>query len=140
VSARARRGRRLQRWLAASFASLLAITPFVRLSWTIDSVVAAVAVASVAAQEDDLAAGSQPLAGAEPAQPAMAGILARLSSFETSLGLPAVKSPLLRLSTPDPRPGAIRASTAFSGKSAFDRSAVGTARTPTGPPLPSISA
>jgi hypothetical protein len=65
--------------------------------------------------------------------------LSRLS-LETSLGPPPVKTPLLRLSTPDPRPGAIRASAAFSGKSAFDRSAVGTARTPTGPPLPRTSA
>ena len=130
----------MQRWLAASFASLLAVAPCARLSWTIDHVVAAVAVASVAAQEDDLAGGSQPLAGAEPAQPAMAGLLARPSSFETSLGLPPVKSSLLRFSAPDPRPGAIRAGTAFSGKPAFDRSSVGTARTPTGPPLPRISA
>jgi hypothetical protein len=130
----------LQRWLAAWFASLLAIAPFVRLSWTSDYAVAAVAVDSIAAQDDDLAAGNRPLAGAAPAQPAMAGILARLSSFETSLGLPPVRSSLLRLSTPDQRPGAIRASTAFSGEPVFDRSAVGTARTPTGPPLSRTSA
>ena len=49
VSARARRGRRLQRWLAASFASLLAIAPFIRSSWTIDPVVAAIPVDSLAA-------------------------------------------------------------------------------------------
>jgi hypothetical protein len=130
----------LQRWLAASFASLLAIAPFIRSSWTIDPVVAAIPVDSIAAQDDDLAAGNRPLAGAQPDQPAMAGILARLSSFETALGLPPVKSSLLRLNAPDRRTGAIGANAAFSAKPGFDRSSVGTARTPTGPPLPRTSA
>ena len=97
---------------------------------------AAIPVDSLAAQDGGLVAGSQPLAGAQPDQPAMAGILARLSSFETPLGLPPSKASLLRLSAPDQRPGAIRPSTGFGTEAVFDRSSVGTARTPTGPPLP----
>ena len=56
VSARARRRRRRQRWLAASFASLLAIAPFIRSSWTIDPAVAAIPVDSLAAQDGGLVA------------------------------------------------------------------------------------
>jgi hypothetical protein len=136
VNSRARRGRQLQRWLAASFATLLAIAPFTRPSWTIDSAVAAVSVESIAAQDDDRAQAKQPAAKVRPAQPSTPGILSRVSLLETALGLPPVKSPVLRSSVADELAVAPQAMTAHRGVigQLFHRSSVGTARTPTGPP------
>jgi hypothetical protein len=133
VGTRAHRGRRLQRWLAASVAVLLAIAPFVRPSWTIDFAAAAVSIETVAAQDGDLPQANQPAAGLEPAQPLTPGISSRLSP-ETSLGLLPVKSPLIRPAASDQPLGAIQVVTAFGGEQVFHRSSVGTSRTPTGPP------
>jgi hypothetical protein len=63
------------------------------------------------------------------------GILSRPSLVETTLGVPPVKSPVLRPAVHQPvlaRAGAIVLADAPTA--VFQRSAVGTARTPTGPP------
>jgi hypothetical protein len=131
-----RRGKQRQRWFAACFAVLLAIAPFARPSWTVDFAVAAASVESVSAYDDSSAQENQPAAGLRPAQPLTPGILSRLSSLEMTLGLPPVKSPLMRPNAPEEPLPRIRASTAFGGdlRKVFHRSSVGTARTPTGPP------
>jgi hypothetical protein len=61
--------------------------------------------------------------------------LSRLSLLETTLGLPPVKPPLLRPAVDQPAPS-LQATTAFGLdlRGVFQRSSVGTARTPTGPP------
>ena len=79
--------------------------------------------------------GKQSAAGLSSAQPVTLGILSRPSLVETTLGLPPVKSPLLR-------PAAHQPVLAHGGamvlggepRAVFQRSAVGTARTATGPP------
>jgi hypothetical protein len=134
VGARAHRGDKLQRWLAAWFAALLAIAPFARPSLPVG--VAAIPAASpeafVAHDEDQ---GKDPTAGLRPTQPLTLGILSRLSLLETTLGLPPVKPPLLRPAADEPVP-AWQATATLGGEltGAFQRSSVGTARTPTGPP------
>jgi hypothetical protein len=96
-------------------------------------------LAAVAAFPEALVAQAdlqeQPAARLLPAQPAVPGILSRLSLVESALGLPPLKPPLLRpvaaqpLLTPhgDAVPGG-------EPRAVFERSSVGTARTPTGPP------
>lgn len=137
MRARARRGHGLQRWLAASLATLLAIAPFARPSWTTDLLaLATVSAASAAIDDDGLAQPSQPAAELRPAQPSALGILSRLSSLETALGLPPAKSPHPRLDLADEPLLAPPADRAFGVGIAriFHPSSVGTARTPTGPP------
>jgi hypothetical protein len=63
------------------------------------------------------------------------GILSRPSVVETTLGAPPVKFPVLRPAAH--QPVLARAGTIVLGgapREDFQRSAVGTARTPTGPP------
>jgi hypothetical protein len=134
VGARAHRGAKLQRWLAASFAGLLAIAPFARPSQPVDvGAVSDTAVEALVAHDD--AQGKQPAAAVRPTQPLTLGILSRLSLLEMALGLPPVKPPLLRPAIDQPVP-ALQATTARGGglREVFQRSSVGTARTPTGPP------
>ena len=124
----------LQRWLAACFAALLAVGPFAH-----QSVPPVLAGAPVAPPEalvaHDHAPDKKPAAGMQPAQPLTAGILSRVSLLESTLGLPPVKSPLLR-PVADPPALALQATTALGGelREVLQRSSVGTARTPTGPP------
>lgn len=134
VSARAHRGDRLQPWLAALFAILLALAPFARPSVPVDL------GAGPAGSQEELvahegASGKQPAAELRPAQPLAPGILSRLSLVETTLGLPPVKSPLLRPAADQPVL-ALQVTTALGGepREVLQRSSVGTARTPTGPP------
>lgn len=135
MAARAHRGDKLQPWLAAWFAALLVLAPFARPSVPVDLAAVAPAASPEALVADDAASGKEPVAGLRPAQPVALGILSRPSLLETTLGLPPVKSPLLR-------PAADRPVMASGGapvlggepREAFQRSAVGTARTPTGPP------
>jgi hypothetical protein len=79
--------------------------------------------------------GEQPAAGLRPTQPAALGILSRLSLVEAALGLSPSKPPLLRPVAEQPSliP---HANTVLGGepRAVFERSSVGTARTPTGPP------
>jgi hypothetical protein len=134
VGARVHRGDKLQRWLAAWFAAVLAIAPFAH-----PSVPIGLAAAPVASPEalvaHDHAPGKKPAAAVRPTQPLALGILSRLSLLETTLGLPPVKPPLLRPAADEPVP-AWQATATLGGEltGAFQRSSVGTARTPTGPP------
>ena len=81
------------------------------------------------------AEGRQPAAELRPAQPLTPGILSRASLLETTLGLPPGKSPLLRPVADQPAL-ALQTTTARGGepRAVLQRSSVGTARTPTGPP------
>jgi hypothetical protein len=134
VGRRAHRGNGLQRWLAAWFAAVLAIAPFVR-----PSLPGALPAARAASPEALVAhAGAedkQPAAELRPDRPLTLGILSRLSALETTFGLPSVKPPLLR-PTPEQPALARQAMTAPGAelRGVFQRSSVGTARIPTGPP------
>jgi hypothetical protein len=124
----------LQRWLAACFAALLAVGSFVRPS--VPVVLAGAPLASPdAVVAHDHAPDKKPAAGMQPAQPFTPGILSRLVLVETMLGLPPVKSPLLRPVGDQPAL-ALQTTTALGGepRAVLQRSSVGTARTPTGPP------
>jgi hypothetical protein len=134
VRARARRGLQLQRLLAASLATLLAIAPFARPSWTVD--LFALAAVAAAIHDDGPTQASEPAAGLRPAQPWGLGILSRLSSLESALGLPPGKSPHSRFDPADQPLLAPPVDKAFGVGLAriFHPSSVGTARTPTGPP------
>jgi hypothetical protein len=81
------------------------------------------------------AEGKHPAAEVRPDQPFTLGILSRLSFLDTTLGLPPVKPPLLRAAVDQPAP-ALQATTALGLdlRGVLQRSSVGTARTPTGPP------
>jgi hypothetical protein len=83
----------------------------------------------------DEAQGKHPATGLRPTQPSALGILSRLSLLETKLALPPVKPPLLRPAADQPV-FALQAASALGGdpRGIFERSSVGTARTPTGPP------
>ena len=133
---RAHRGARLQRWLAVWCGILLAIAPFTHPSLSLDGPVAAAAVESVAAYGDGIAPADDPAARLRPAPPLASALLSRLSSLETTLKLPPVKSPPLRPSAPEGPLAAGWASAALDRAigPVFHRSSVGTARTPTGPP------
>ena len=132
--ARAHRGDRLQRWLAACFAVFLAIAPFARPSLPVHVGAADAAAAAALVAQDDTPS-EQPASGLRSAQPLALGILSRLSLLETTLALPPPKSSLLRPAADEPAP-AWQAMATLRGELAgvFQRSSVGTARTPTGPP------
>jgi hypothetical protein len=123
----------LQRWLAACFAAILAVGPFSHPSVSV-VLAGAPGASPEALVAHDGAKGKKPVAGVRPAQPLTLGILSRLSLLETALGLPPVKPPLLR---PVDKPALAQgAPTGLGGepRGLFQRSSVGTARTPTGPP------
>jgi hypothetical protein len=134
VGARAHRGDKLQRWLAACFGALLAVAPFARPSLPVE-LAAVPAPSPEAVVAHDEAQGKQPATGLRPAQPLALGILSRLPLLETKLGLPPVKPPLLRPAADQPVL-ALQATTALGGdlRGVFQSSSVGTARAPTGPP------
>jgi hypothetical protein len=113
----------LRRVLAAWFAALLAAAPFAHASLPAD------AAAGPAAIVDSLATQGGADAGA-----ATIGLPARAAPLETALALVAKAS---ELRATDGRPGpAPRTAAALTGadRPRLERSAVGTARTPTGPP------
>ncbi len=129
---------RLRRCLALWFAVLLAIGPLahpplpgIAAGLPFDS------IASAASDDDGLGTPQEPSSGLRAGQSAPLGVLSRLSSVETTLGLPPVKSALLRPSPAAPPLPAPKA-TSWHGPASdgfLHRSSVGTARTPTGPPL-----
>ena len=135
VAARARRGDKLQPWLAASFAALLVLAPFARPSVPVELAAAPVASPEALVAHDG-ARDKEPAAKLRPAHPLALGILSRLSLLETTLGLPPVKSPLLRPAADQPVL-ALQVAIPPGGepREILQRSAVGTARTPTGPPV-----
>jgi hypothetical protein len=131
VLARAHRGERLQRWLAAWIAAFLVLAPAARPSLPLDLADAA-PQAPVASRD---AQGQHPAAGLSSAEPVTLGILSRPALVETTLWLPPVKLPALRPAAHKPLPA--RGGALVLGgepRAAFQRSSVGTARTPTGPP------
>jgi hypothetical protein len=97
--------------------------------------VAAASVQSPAAYDDGMTRPSEPATLVPSAQPSNPGILARLPWVETTLELSPAKPPLLRMAG-EPPVLASQVGAAFGGEieRTFQRSAVGTARTPTGPP------
>jgi hypothetical protein len=123
----------LQRWLAAWLVAVLAIAPFARPLVPIE--LAAPAVSPEALVMLDDTQGKKPAAGVPPAQPFTLGILSRLTLLDTTHGPPPVKPPLLRTAAHQPL-RAVQAATApgVELREVFQRSSVGTARTPTGPP------
>jgi hypothetical protein len=134
VLARAHQGDRLQPWLAAWFAAILILAPCARPSLPPDLATVPGGAPEAPAAHDGIE-GKPPTAGLSSAQPVTLGILSRPSQVETTLGVPPVKSPVLRPAAHQPvlaRAGAIVLGGA--PRAVFQRSAVGTARTPTGPP------
>jgi hypothetical protein len=135
VRARAHRGERLQPWLAAWFVTILVLAPSARPLLPLERAAAASDGAPKTAVAHDGIASKRSAAGLNSAQPVTLGILSRPSLVETTLGLPPAKSPLLRPAGHEPLlahggamvPGG-------DPRAIFQRSAVGTARTATGPP------
>jgi hypothetical protein len=125
----------LQPWLAAWFATILVLAPCARPSLPVDLAAPAPAGAPETPVAHDGTESKKPAAGLSSAQPLTLGILSRPSLVETTVGLPPVKSPLLR-------PAAHQSVLAQGGAmvlggeptAVLQRSAVGTARTATGPP------
>jgi hypothetical protein len=119
--------------LAAWLAALLVLAPFARPYLPVDLAAAAPAAAEELAPREG--EHQQPRAGLLSAPPLTLGILARPPLVETALGPPPVKLPLLRPAADQPVL-AYAGAPALAGapKPVFQRSAVGTARTPTGPP------
>jgi hypothetical protein len=130
-------GRRHRPWqlrccLAMWLVALLALAPFSRTSLPVHPATTAWLEAHVA--QGGLQ-GDQPAARLLPAQPVIPGIPSRLSLVETALGLPPLKPLMLRPVAQQPVPA--RGADAVPGgepRVVFERSSVGTARTPTGPP------
>jgi hypothetical protein len=135
VGTRGRRVRQLRWCLAAWLAVLLAIAPFARPLVPVDLPVMPAASAESVVADENGSQSEQPAARLRPAQPSTPGILSRQSLLETALGLAPVKSSLLRPSATEPSPPP-QLTLRFAGDvtDVFNRSSVGTARTPTGPP------
>jgi hypothetical protein len=123
----------LQRCLAAWFAALLAVVPFARPCVPVE-LAALPAASPEALVAQDHAQGKKPVAGVLPAQPPTPGILSRLALLDTTFGLPPVKPPLLRPVVDQPVLARGAATLLGEPRGVFQRSSVGTARTPTGPP------
>jgi hypothetical protein len=125
-----------RRCLAAWFATLLAIVPFVHPAVPVHLVaVAAVSAESPAANDDGITRPSEAATLVPSGQPSNPGILARLPWIETTLELSPAKPPLLRMAVEAPGLASpVRAAFGREIGRTFQRSAVGTARTPTGPP------
>jgi hypothetical protein len=128
---------RLRSCLAAWFAALLAIAPAAQPSVPLDVGAARAAASRLSILDDHRSSDApQPAAGLQPGQAVGLGILSRLSRVETTFGPAPAKSPLHR---PSAAAEPVLASAAVgapkdAGRAVFDRSSVGTARTPTGPP------
>jgi hypothetical protein len=134
VLARAHRGDRLQPWLAAWLTALLVLAPFAHPSLPLDLAIGPPAAPHQSVAQEG-AEGEPPVAALRSALPLTLGILARPPLVETTLGPPAVKLPVLRPAADQPvlaQAGAMVL--AGDPQPLFQRSAVGTARTPTGPP------
>jgi hypothetical protein len=133
VAARARRGDKLQRWLAAWFAALLVLASL-RCAVPFDVTAGPVAYSEALVAHDG-AEDPEPAAELRPAQPLALGILSRMSLLEATLALPPIKAPLLSPAA-DQSVLTLQAATALDAepRELLQRSSVGTARTPTGPP------
>jgi hypothetical protein len=136
VVGRAYRNGQLPRCLAAWLAVLLAAAPLTSVTSRIEpTAVAVTVVESVAAVDGEMVEPKASGARLRPEQPSSLGVLSRLSSLETALGLPPVKSPLIRPGAAGESPLASVATTTLGGETPqVNTAAVGTARSPTGPP------
>jgi len=125
------RARHLSRWLAVWIAALLAIAPAARPFLPLEPAVHSLDLRDQAAVKPE-ERGSH----LRPAQPS-ASILSRLLLVETTLGLPPVKPAPTPSSSGGLPPSAATTAAMLGGESqtSFHRDSVGTARTPTGPPL-----
>jgi hypothetical protein len=134
VGKREHRAWQLRRCLALCLVALFATAPFARPSLPVGLAALSAAFPEATVAQDDLHR-EQPATRLWPTQPSSIGILSRVSLLETALGPPPVKPPLLRPVADQPGL-ASHATMALGGepRSAFQRSSVGTARTPTGPP------
>jgi hypothetical protein len=133
VGARAHRGGRLERWLAAWFAGILAIASVASPSLPIE--LTAPAALPKPLVVNGHAEGEKPPTGVLASQPDTTGILSRLPLLETALATPALKAPLPRPVADQPMSAPVAAMVpGGEPRGVFQRSAVGTARTPTGPP------
>jgi hypothetical protein len=134
----AHRGKRLRSWLAVWFAALLAIAPVARPSLPVEQAAArAASVQSFDLRDQPTATAEEPRSRLRSAQTAAPGMLSRLLPVETTFGLPPPKPASAWSGTAHASPvapGPILASIA-EASGAFHRSSVGTARTPTGPPV-----
>jgi hypothetical protein len=133
VGRRGHRAWQLRRCFALWLVALFAIAPFNRPSLPVELAAVSAVPETLVAQGD--LQGDQPATRLRPAQPSTLGTPARLSAVETAFGLPPVKPPLLRPVAEQPV-AARHATMALGGEPrvVFERSSVGTARTPTGPP------
>ena len=136
-AALARRARQLSGCLAVWIAALLAITPVARPSLPLEATATRAAVAHSFDLRDQATAKPEERGSRlRPAQPSVPGVLSRLLLVETTFGLPPVKPASAWLSAGDTSLVTSKIVGAFGGETrgAFQRSSVGTARTPTGPP------
>jgi hypothetical protein len=136
VDQRARRVRQLRGGLALCLAVLLALPPLAQLSPTVAAQAALAASAPSYAPDGNAPRDEEPKLGLQVDRP-KAGILPRLLHLEAAFALPPQKAPF---ATPDRARGALVAPEA-TGKLKPDTgnvlhySSIGTARTPTGPPV-----
>jgi hypothetical protein len=134
VGRRGHRAWQLHRCFALWLVALFAIAPFNRPSLPVELAAFSAAYPETLVAQGD-PQGDQPATRLRPAQPLTLGLLWRLSLLETAFGLPPVKPPLLRPVAE--QPVLARHATMALGAAprlVFERSSVGTARTPTGPP------
>ena len=133
----ARRARQLSGCLAVWIAALLAIAPIARPSLPLETVAARASVVHAFELRDQATAKPEERGSRlRPAQPSVPGVLSRLLLVETTFGLPPVKPATAWLGAGDTSPVTPKIIGAFGGEAreVFQRSSVGTARTPTGPP------
>jgi hypothetical protein len=138
---RSGRASQQRRCLAAWFAALLAIAPFMHPAVPVHlAAVAAASAESPAAYDDGMIRPSEPATLVPSAQPSNPGILARLPWVETTLELSPAKSPPLRMAA-EPPVLASQARAAFSGEigRTLQRSAVWHGTRPNRPTLLNIS-
>jgi hypothetical protein len=136
MDGRARRAGPLRSCLAAWIAVFLAIVPLARPLPGVIALSPATSLAAFSARHHGAAQAELPAPRVRPAHPLDLGVLARGSWIEAKLGLSPTKSPVVRPSVAVP-PLALPRVTAAPGAGpgvVFHRSAVGTARNPTGPP------
>jgi hypothetical protein len=122
----------LERWLAAWFAGILAIASVASPSLPIELTAPAALPKPLVKGH---AEGEKPPTGVLASQLDTTGILSRLPLLETALATSALKAPLPGQAADQPLWAPVAAMVpGGEPREVFQRSAVGTARTPTGPP------
>ena len=136
VDQRARRVRQLRGGLALCLAVLLAITPLAQLFPTVAPQAALAASAPSYAPDGNAPRGEEPALGLQDDRPD-AGILPRLLHLEGALAPPPQKVPFATLDSAKGSLVALKATGTLKPDTGnvFHYSSIGTARTPTGPPV-----